>query len=706
MSILRQNYTTGQDSNSTIQGIAWFAQTFTPSVSHIIDQVALYIYKSGTPPAALVISIQGVDDNGRPDGSEIAAGTIAASAVADSYSWVTCVLNSTASLATNTTYSIVVSCPAADGTHNYKWGVDTTSPTYTNGKACYSINSGTTWYDSAGPSDFLFKEYGEYNVAAGIPTDKIYSKKLIAVAANQLWYEDSSGSMIELSAANNDIDVNNSLQIFEAFQKVFIVNEANFKVADFANIKLHTTDITPEDKVYPRHGTLITASGGTASGAQMVVDYITVLDGDCYVYGQRITDAEFASGDICTASITEGSVSFTLDAAEVAGPHWYDWTIYGNDSSYGTMPNKARLSCLYRGRAVLSGNPQYPNQWYMARIGNPWDFNYDSLDALSAVAGNNADAGEIGDIINALIPYKDDFIIFGCANTMWVMVGDPASGGSIDELDLTVGIFGPKSWCFDSSGNLYFWGTGGVYVCPYSGGRPSKPKLLTGLNLPKIIKDEAVDVTTHRIILAYDPYRDGILIFITKLSDGSNSNYWYDLKTEGFFPESYPNECGVYSAFYYTSTDNTKTDLILGGFDGYMRKFDDSAKDDDSGDSDTTINSYFTLIHPLGDGEDIKGKLTSLTVTTAGGASGGDFGDSDGVSYEYHSGDDAETVLEDMIDGATARESGTLSTTGRQSRIRKRIKGHFLGLKFYNSTASETFAIEKITGEIKAAGKN
>jgi len=106
------------------------------------------------------------------------------------------------------------------------------------------------------------------------------------------------------------------------------------------------------------------------------------------------------------------------------------------------------------------------------------------------------------------------------------------------------------------------------------------------------------------------------------------------------------------------------------------------------------------------DGEDIKGKLTSLTVTTAGGASGGDFGDSDGVSYEYHSGDDAETVLEDMIDGATARESGTLSTTGRQSRIRKRIKGHFLGLKFYNSTASETFAIEKITGEIKAAGKN
>ena len=59
-----------------------------------------------------------------------------------------------------------------------------------------------------------------------------------------------------------------------------------------------------------------------------------------------------------------------------------------------------------------------------------------------------------------------------------------------------------------------------------------------------------------------------------------------------------------------------------------------------------------------------------------------------------------------MIDGATARESGTLSGTGRKSRIRKRASGHYLGLKFFNLTDTQTFAIEKLTGEIKPAGKN
>jgi len=695
-------YDTNVTSNSfPYGGVYWGFQSFTTLGTFTVNSVRLYLKSDAQNCGTVTVSIKAVDGNGEPTGADLVVGTIDGNSFQTSYAWETIIFDTPYILSASTEYAIVVRALDGDGggggTASFHWGVDVGGG-YANGMTGHSRDSGVTWESDYNTLDAGFEVYSGTQQA---PYDKVYSKKLVAIGNREFWYEDSAGSMVELFAANADINCNLPLQIFEAFQKVFVVNETNLKVADFANVKITTADIGshPPDK-----GNILT--GGT-SGAQMVVDYITALSGACTIYGQRITTATFSSGETITGTDDDGNaISFTTSAAEIVGPHWYDWTVYGNDSSYGTMPNKARLGCLYRGRAVLSGNSQYPNQWYMARVGNPWDFNYDGLDALSAVAGNNADAGEIGDIVNALIPYKDDFIIFGCANSMWVMVGDPASGGSIDELDLTVGIFGPKSWCFDSSGNLYFWGTGGVYVCPYSGGRPSKPKLLTGLNLPKIIKDEAVDVTTHRIILAYDPYRDGILIFITKLSDGSNSNYWYDLKTEGFFPESYPNECGVYSAFYYTSTDSTKTDLILGGFDGYMRKFDDSAKDDDSGDSDTAINSYFTLIHPLGDGEDIKGKLTSLTVTMAGGASGGDFGDSDGVSYEYHSGDDAETVLEDMIDGAAAKESGTLSTIGRQSRIRKRIRGHFLGLKFYNSIASETFAIEKITGEIKPAGKN
>jgi len=70
-----------------------------------------------------------------------------------------------------------------------------------------------------------------------------------------------------------------------------------------------------------------------------------------------------------------------------------------------------------------------------------------------------------------------------------------------------------------------------------------------------------------------------------------------------------------------------------------------------------------------------------------------------------HVGDSAETVLEDIKDGATARESGTLTGPGRQNRIRERIRGAYLGIKLRNNSDTEAWAMEKVTGEIIPAGK-
>ena len=54
---------------------------------------------------------------------------------------------------------------------------------------------------------------------------------------------------------------------------------------------------------------------------------------------------------------------------------------------------------------------------------------------------------------------------------------------------------------------------------------------LSAIALPDLIKDRAADPSTHRITMAYDRRDYGIHICITKLSDGTNYNYWYDLKT-------------------------------------------------------------------------------------------------------------------------------------------------------------------------------
>ena len=527
-------------------------------------------------------------------------------------------------------------------------------------------------------------------------TDQVVYKRLVTASGeDEIWYEDidvSAGTMTELVAANGDIDTSDQLNMFEAFQKVFIVNGTNLKVADFINTKLTITALTTA----PTRGSIVTQ--GT-SNATMVVDFVNTAKTEIYGY---TTSGTFVTTGGYTLSGGSMDPATRVPSAVASSPHWYDWTVYPGGAS-GTMPTKAYLGCLYRGRTVLSGNSNYPHQWYMAKTSNPYDWVYSGIDPLSAVAGNNADAGEIGDVIRTLIPYKDEYLIIGCASTIWVLTGDPAMGGKIDEVDLTVGMFGANSYCFDGDGHLYFWGTAGIYKIPL-GFRSVEN--LTEIALPELLEDEDVNPETHRIIFGYDRKRHGIVICITVLATGVNSNYFYDLKLKAFFPETYPDECGAYSIYYYAANDNDYADLLVGSKDGYIRVFDDSKKDDDIGNTDQLISSYavWPLQH-LAEDNDKKGKLTSLTIELTGGASGGSFSDTDGVSYDIHVADDAETLIEDIKDGATPFTTGTLSGTGRKARIRVKVRGAWLGLRLYNSTVSETWAVNKVYAEIKEVGR-
>lgn len=509
-------------------------------------------------------------------------------------------------------------------------------------------------------------------------------------------YNMAAPTFTELDTSSGAIDTTDQLTMFEGYQKAFIVNGANLKVADFINTKL---TITALDTAPTRSSTVTQAE----SGAKMLVDFVNTAKTEIYGYvisGTFVTTAEntLSGGDM--------SPDTRVPSAVTTKPHWYDWTPYPTigTTTYGTMPTKAYLSCLYRGRGVLAGDPNFPYVWYMSEVGNLWNWLYDATNPLSAIKCGDADVGELGDIIRCLIPYKDDYLLIGCANSIWVLRGDPVFGGSLDEVDLTIGIYGAKSFCFDGDGNLYFWGSGGLYLLPAGFGAI---KNLTDTPLPNIVADRAADPSTHRITMEYDRRRGGISVWITLLDDGSNSCYWYDFKTKGFYPESFPDACGAYSLLYYDANNPTYKDLVIGCTDGYIRRFSDTAKDDDSGISTTTaINSY--LVYPIikmGEEDDQEGKLISLTFVNAGGAADGAFGDSDGFTYDLHVADDAETCLEDIKDAATPFLTGTLTTTGRQNRIRTRIRGRWLGLKIKNSTDTETWVIDSVSGIVKPAGK-
>ncbi|GAG60232.1 unnamed protein product, partial [marine sediment metagenome] len=218
--------------------------------------------------------------------------------------------------------------------------------------------------------------------------------------------------------------------------------------------------------------------------------------------------------------------------------------------------------------------------------------------------------------------------------------------------------------------NLYFWGANGIYRTTI----PGRPICISEIRLPKLIKDEDTDRSTHRIAFAYDRRRKGILITLTRkgVVTITNSNYWLDLRAvdeaanPAIFPESYPSEVSAFSAFFYEATSPSYRRLMLGGQDGYLRFFDDDAKNDDAGASgDVLIDSYVTF-GPIAMAEDLRstGKLTGLNCITAGGGIGGSQSDSDDITYKIFVAKSAEEILEKLYVGTNPAIGGTIKAPG------------------------------------------
>ncbi len=553
-------------------------------------------------------------------------------------------------------------------------------------------------------------------------TEYTSKRRLIAASNNEIWWEDdvAAGGMVELDTSGGAIDTTDQLNMFEAYQKALIVNGANLKIADFGFTKLTVTALT--DNRCPAKGDLLTQHQTADNHAYMIVDFVNTARTEIYGYAFYdgaatifLTTVDIVSND-GIGSMDPNPIPNANISAVTAPPHWRDWTPYpdvtidGTVVSYGSMPNKAYLGCLYNGRAVLSGNPEEPNQWYMSRQNNIYDWQYIANDDQSPVKGKQGDLGEAGDIVRSLSPYKDDYLSIGCASSAFVMFGDPMYGGELRELTLTTGIFGANSYCWDNNNNFYFWGNNGLYKTTI----PGVPQCVSQFKLPRIVTDEAASPSTHRITLLYDNDRHGILVCITLLSDGSNSNYWYDLNSideqgvGGFFPESYLDACGIYSGIYYDSNTASLKGLVLGCTDGYIRKFDDTVKSDVVGQQSNAINSYVNIGPiPMSGIPNREGTLSGVDLTVAGGGSGGSQLDSDDVDFKVYTARTSEQVLERLSANTNPKFAGTFVGPGnvRGTTRRQTVRDSYLGLRLQNTTAGESWAFEDLFIHLKDSGR-
>jgi hypothetical protein len=516
----------------------------------------------------------------------------------------------------------------------------------------------------------------------------------------------AAGKMKQLAASAGVFNSANQLTGVNAFGKAVILNGGIKKIYDPTNAKLSTAAIGTHP---PDFKTVLT--GGT-SNATMVVDYITSLSGACVIYGLKTGDTSlaFVNGETVTGLDDDGnSVSFVLNANEVLpsdvpGGHLYDFTVFGQDSSFGTLPATAYLSALYLGRLYIGGDPDNPYQWYASAQRNIFNWKYTAGDVSSAIRGGDTDIGDLQDIPRAFIQYGISYLLFGCSHSIYIMINDPAQGGTLRKLSQDIGVFGSRSYCWDENGFLYFVGTGGVYRLSPDGG---EIKHLTEFVLPSFISDESADPSTHRITMEYDFDKHGMQIAVVTLADSTNSCYWYERRTDGFFEEVYPNVCSPYSMLFYESQTSSLRGMLYGCGDGYVRTPDSSETDDDTGATTAAIDSHVTL-GPFALNEKLghEGIVSGIHGILSGGASGGSESDSSDVSWYIYVGDSPEEVLE-KVAADTHSLNGTLYGPGyiKGGKSLKSVRGRYAAIKLRNNTAGETWGFEELEVNIRPVGR-
>lgn len=382
-------------------------------------------------------------------------------------------------------------------------------------------------------------------------------------------------------------------------------------------------------------------------------------------------------------------------------------------ASAGAMPssgaNVCRLVELWNGRIVLSGLVGDDHNWFMSRQGDAtdWDYLPDPVTEQDAVAGNNSLLGRVGDVINGLVPYNDDVLLFLGDHSIWQMTGDPMSGGRIDRVsDVTGGAWG-RAWCKDPYGRVWFYGSrGGVY------------RMVPG-QAPERVSSNAIesrmrrtDLSRHLVRMAWSDEEQGVYVWMVPTVDDSVAdNYFYDARTEGWFvdvyadPDHYPRAVFVYDADH----PNDRA-ILLGCKDGYIRRIDAEARNDDG----TAIVSY-AMIGPVRPrGKMAEFLLDQIEVTLGWNSDGADglcrlwVGETEedalrGVEVEIEG---LLTENGEILIGEQAADPGFQMDleAGKSVTHHPRVRGRAAYIEVFNDDLHVRWSLERIECRLKVLG--
>lgn len=358
----------------------------------------------------------------------------------------------------------------------------------------------------------------------------------------------------------------------------------------------------------------------------------------------------------------------------------------------GKIPPRCRLLTNWRGRIVLAGDPDNGSLWHMSSSEDPddWDqFPPEPL-ATQAISGNNQNqtAGMVPDIINALVPYNDDILIFGGDHSIWQLTGDPMAGGELDLVSDITGMAFGRPWAKDPDGVLYFVGSRGGLYRMVPGSRPVR---ISQHTIERLLND-AIDFSTHYIRLAYNWDDEGLVIAQFPFDTVSQvDHFFWDSKNDAPYQDSYALTSSGGLDLQPTAMiviDGDEPDdraLVFGCADSYLRKWDKTARDDDG----TRIVSQ-AIVGPIaGSSEPVEVKFSHAEIVLAD--------DQQGVTYSLFASHEPGNM-------GTAIHTDELGP-GRNPYISARMRGACCWLSLTNGAIGERWSLESASIRAVPAGK-
>lgn len=441
-------------------------------------------------------------------------------------------------------------------------------------------------------------------------------------ANGALYRENTVGNLAEVTGSSVDLASDRTLYAASRLEKLYI---ADYEVRRERLIAHTNATIVQDgglDKLLDSDVTDFTALGIDVSG-----DVLELLE----TSGGTPTPI----GVYPITAVATDRVTFTADGTTTATSVAYRILRYpkvydsANNAltrvSLGTVgtsqfPAGCRSLVLWADRLVACNDPNTPQGWWMSRAGYPgiWDYgDSGTVDEdgtttgdlvlpggiAAAVNGTQSEfAGLIGEPLVTTIPITDDLLVFACRTSFYILRGNPRLGGTLDNITREIGIVGIGAWCRTATGRLIVLTPDGLYEITPTQAIPLSRD---------VIPQELIGLTDdlYQVGMAYDVRRRGVLI---SAAGGTSIHYFYDERTGGFFPQSHSTDHEPTAVVSYQPGGIGISTVLWGSRDGYVRRFDDAAEDDDG----TDWNSH-VLYGPIriGRGEWNEGILHDLVCS-------------------------------------------------------------------------------------------